>query len=244
MALFDAHLDSQLPALARGTVAPRRFRRMLAHAKTCHRCAALYQRAIHTLRQLEHGSPFEPAAVEQQAIGALTEKAVLRKGRSPAERFALWLVPMAAVAAAAAVVLAPLWRVADGELSPRGGGEGTVSLRVFCGGGGQPMKELREAEGCVSGRSLAFAAGAAAAGQSVAVVVSGSAASWSEALESVAGTVGAEAPVALTVELARRGEVTVVAAFSAEAEAARAAARGGTPASGVVVVRRVVRVEW
>ncbi|MBL8951083.1 MAG: hypothetical protein JNK82_09920 [Myxococcaceae bacterium] len=242
MLFFDSHVDAALPELARGGMSGRRLRRVLAHAKACHRCAPLYQRAVHTLRQLETGSPFEPAQVELDAIVEMNAQEVLKKAAPPpAPRAWLWAPLAAGALVAAAVFYLPRLHESD-ALEARGGPAGLVALRVFCGGAGQPLKELREADECESGRTLAFAAGAVAEGQSVALVVSGDAVVTVEVAEPVTAPVGAEAPVKLTVELRRRGSAVVTAAFASDVEQAKSAARGLPAGDGVSVVRRTVRV--
>lgn len=242
MILFDAHIDRDLGTLGAGSLTPRRFRQVVRHARSCHRCAALYDRSIRVLRQLENRSPFVPAQVELDAIAALNLRPAMGRAVEAPRTWGAGLVALALVAAAA-VVLVVRPAADDDELGVRGGPTGApVALRVFCGGAGQPLTELREGEACAVGQSLAFAAGAAPTHPWLAVRVGGSAVEAASASEGVTAAPGAEQPVALTVRLERPGEVEVVAAFAPDVAVAAVAAAQGEGPAGTVVLRRTVRV--
>jgi hypothetical protein len=238
MAFFEFHIDRDLAPLGGGTLPPRRFRRLVRHARNCHRCAALYERAIRVLRQLEHQSPFVPAQVEVDSLTALNLPPRMRFELSPR-----WAFGFLGVTVAVALVLLNLPRAQpDDAFAVRGGpGAAQAVLRVFCGGHGAALTEVREATSCSVGQSLAFAAGAATSHAQVVLQVRGSATSESSIAAVVTTPPGAESPVALTAELEREGTVEVVAAFAPDADQASAAARGERVA-GVLVLRRTVKV--
>lgn len=242
MGIFDAHIDARLPALAAGQLGPRRFRALLRHAKTCHRCGTLYQRSISVLRQLEHGSPFEPAAAELEALTGYNEGAVLGLDRLPRTRGGwLALAVVASTVAAASVIAVIQVRQQGGELSARGGEPaGAATVRVFCAGNALPMRELKADAGCEVGRSLLLAAGARAPLEKLAVRVTGSAVTEVETSEAVTGPPGAEAAVALTVPLEREGSVELVVAFAPTEAEALGALRGSTAPHATLVRRTVV----
>ncbi len=236
MPFFDSHIDRELGPLGGGVLPPRRFRKVLQHARGCHRCAALYERSIRVLRQLENQSPFEPAQLELQALTTLN--APRPKPAFPAP--APWLLGVLALAATFAlffVTRAPV----ENEFAVRGGPVSPVALRLFCGGQGTPLAELAEGASCGVGQALAFAVGAGPAYGQVVVQLSGTAVTAQKASSAVTGRPGAEEPVALTAKLERAGEVEVLAAFANDVGTAEAAARG-EPAPGAVVIRRAVKV--
>lgn len=238
MALFDLHIDRELAALGGGALSPRRFRAVVQHARNCHRCATQYERAVRVLRQLEHQSPFVPAQVELDAITALNAP----RGRAPGAANSAWALGLLGAVAATALAVVLLRPTAGDEFTARGGaGQSLVALRVFCGGNGAALSELREGAACTAGQSLAFALGAQPTHARVAVAVSGSAAAPGSVSAQLAARPGAEEPVALTVKLERAGEVEVVAAFAADAASADLAARGER-VSGALVLRRTVKV--
>ncbi len=238
MALFEFHIDRDLAPLGGGSIAPRRFRRVVRHARNCHRCAALYERSIRVLRQLENQSPFVPAQVEVESLTELNVPV-----RAPFELSPRWAFGLLGVSVALGLLLLS-WPRAQPveEFAVRGAGDARpVALRVFCGGHGSPLVEVRETTSCTVGQSLAFAVGAAASHSHVAVQVRGSATSDASVSAVVTAAPGAEEPVALTAELAREGTVEVIAAFAADAEQATAAARGERVTSALVL-RRAVKV--
>ncbi len=248
MSLFNPHIEGKLPRLAEGGLSPQRFRSLLSHVKGCPRCANAYQVSIHALRQLENGSPFVPA----QAELALIEAANLPRGGfgdQPARaRFdpPFWL-KLGAAAVAASLIAVVMWqRVSPldaDELTARGGSsQGAAAMRVFCGGAGQPLRELSAEQTCQPGQSLVLAVGARAPGQKVAVQFSGSASQTLEGIAGVQGTPGAEAALDFTVVLEREGTLEVVAAFAADGAMAARAAKGEAPDAAVTVLRRTVRV--
>jgi hypothetical protein len=212
---------------------------VVRHARNCHRCAAQYERAVRVLRQLEHQSPFVPAQVELDAITALNAPGAARPGARQST-WALGVLGALAAVALAVVLLRPT--PGTDEFTARGGsGESLVALRVFCGGNGAALSELREGAACTAGQSLAFAVGAAPTHAKVALTVTGSAAAAGSVASQVGARPGAEEPVALTVKLERAGEVEVVAAFAGDAASADLAARGER-VSGALVLRRTVKV--
>jgi hypothetical protein len=236
MGFFDLHVDRQLKRLGEGTITPERYRQAVRHARNCHRCAALFERAIHTLRMLEHGDVTQPAGVELSSIEALNVPAA-RGQRQPVG----WWV-LLPVAAGLVMGLVGVGRERpDAEFSARGDSAGGVSFRVFCGGGGRTLDELREGGSCAVGRSLAFAAGSSSELSRLVLAVKGSAVSESSASVGVTASPGAEAPVALTVSLERAGEVNIAATFASDEDSAERAARG-EKSKRAVTVRRVVRV--
>ncbi len=228
MSLFDSHIDGRLDSLAQGKLAPRTFRSMLQHAKTCHRCGTLYQSATAVIRQLENGSPFEPASFELQAIETYNQP---RVKVAPQPR--RWLIAVGAMAVA--VLLGLVWlRVPEEDsFTARGSGSGAATLRCFCTGMGQTLREVAEGGTCQKGQSIAVAVGAQGALRTVVVKISGPAVSNAATREEVTGVPGAEAPIALTVRLEREGSVNIVAAFGAEAFDAEKAG---------VVLRRTISV--
>jgi hypothetical protein len=238
MPLFDSHIDRELGPLGGGALSPRRFRRMQQHARSCHRCAALYERSIRVLRQLENQSPFEPAQLELQAFTELNQP----RTRSMLPSSSPWV--FGALAIAAALTLTFVLRAPPDEFGVRGGVVNPVALRVFCGGQGTALTELTElteSASCSVGQSLALALGAGPSHGQVVVQLSGSAVQPERASSVVTGRPGAEEPVALTAKLERAGEVEVLAAFANDAATAEAAARGERPA-GAVVLKRTVKV--
>lgn len=237
---FDRHIDTELPALGGGSLPPRRWRRVIRHARSCHRCATLYGRAVHVLRQLENQSPLVPAQIELSIITAINAPG--RLGRAPVHP--AWPIGvLAAVAAAVAfVVLRPAAPHTEDLFAVRGSSEASVvALRVFCGGNRAPLSELREGASCSVGQSLAFAAGARPTHRHLALEVSGSAAAQDRVTEIISAQPGAEAPVGLTVRLERPGTVDIVVAFAAEQGEAETAARGAQVPSALVL-RRTVKV--
>lgn len=236
MPFFDSHIDRELGPLGGGALPLRRFRRVLRHARSCHRCGALYERSIRVLRQLENQSPFEPSQLELQALTGLNAPGAPKAFFEPAP----WMLGVLALAAALLVLFVTRAPVED-EFSVRGGPVSPVALRLFCGGGGAALSELAEGASCRVGQSLAFAVGAGPSYRQVVVQLSGTAVSAERASSVVAGRPGAEEPVALTAKLEREGEVEVVAAFANEVGIAEAAARG-EQAPGSVVLRRTVKV--
>jgi len=239
MVFFDRHIDRELGPLGGGALPPRRFRRVVRHSRNCHRCAALYERSIRVLRQLENRSPLVPAQIELEAIVAYNLPRVM--GAAPRSRrgWSLGLLGLSVASTLAVLV----WRGqgVEDEFAVRGAGGPAVALRVFCGGGGAPLGELAAGGHCAVGQSLAFAVGAASTHAQVALAVSGDAAAAAGAQLEVKAVAGAEEPVALTIALEREGTLEVIAAFAPDAVSAAAAARGER-VTGVVVLRRTVRV--
>ena len=247
MGLLDSHIDRRLPALAAGQLGARGFRGVLHHAKTCHRCAALYQRSIATLRQLENGSPFEPARAELLALEQYNIDRVLPGGGALAWPLTRrwWFTAVLAASAAGIIGLTAsrFLLPTDAELTARGGGTGAAAtVRVFCGGGELPLRELREPMSCPPGHSLALAVGARSPLTRFAIRATGSATPEVEHSGEVDGAPGAETAVALTLPLQREGTAEVVVAFAATDTEALAAVRGASAGSGVQVLRRVVTV--
>lgn len=240
MRLFEFHIDRELGRLGGGTLPPRRWRRAVRHARNCHRCAALYERSVRVLRQLENQSPFEPAQAELEAIAAFNAPVVLRPSQLPGRGWALGFFGLAVVSAL--VLMVSRVTTPTDEFAVRGGaGTTPVALRIFCGGSGAALNELREGAACVAGKSLAFAVGAPPTHSQAVVQIRGSATSEARAVVAVSAAVGAEEPVALTAHLDREGEVEVVVAFAAD-EATATAAVAGQRAPGAVVLRRLIRV--
>jgi len=236
MTFFETHIDGELRPLGEGSLSARRFRRVVRHARSCHRCASLYERAIRALRQLENRDPFVPAQVELDVITTLNAPRVMPR---PARR-RWWAFGAVALAAAAAALLVVRPLEGNDQFMARGGAAAGASLRVFCGGNGSPRVELKGEASCRVGQSLAFAVGASGANPSMVLELSGAASATSEVVE-VTALPGAEAPVAFTVKLEREGPVELVAAFASDAARAVSAARG-EHVSGAVLVRKTVKV--
>jgi hypothetical protein len=235
--LFDAHIDGELGPLGSGALPPPRFRKVVRHARNCHRCAALYERAIRVLRQLEHRSPWEPAQLELEALTSLNGPVARAKVFRPS--MATAAVGLAMAAAVALLLFAPS---SGDELTVRGAPTAVpVALRIFCGGRGAALSELKEGAACTAGQSLAFAVGAAPAFSRVVLLVRGPSTVEASVSATVNAQVGAEEAVALTAALERGGEVEVVAAFAGDEVSAAAAARGEKSA-GALVLKRVVKV--
>lgn len=235
--LFDVHIDGDLGPLGSGALTPRRFRKVVRHARNCHRCAALYERSIRVLRQLEHRAPWEPSQLELEALTSLNRPGARAEDSRPKVGFVL-----AGLAVAAAVALLVSIPGGGDELTVRGPPTAVpVALRIFCGGRGAPLSELKEGTACTAGQSLAFAVGAAPAFSKVVVLVRGSSTAEASVSATVSAQVGAEEAVALTAALERAGEVEVVAAFAGDEASAAAAARGEKSA-GALVLKRVVKV--
>jgi hypothetical protein len=240
MSFFERHIDRELGPLGGGLLPPRRFRRVIRHSRNCHRCAALYERSIRVLRQLENRSPLVPAQIELDAISAFNAPLVM-SATAPARR--AWSLAFIAVAVASAVAVVA-WRVQapDDDFGVRGGAVAQrVALRVFCAGNGRALSELTAGKQCAVGQSLAFAVGAASTHSEAVVLVTGSATNEAQVALTVTAGPGAEEPVALTAPLEREGSVEVIAAFAADSATAAAAARG-VRVTGAVVLRRTVEV--
>jgi hypothetical protein len=235
--LFDAHIDGELGPMGSGELTPRRFRKVLRHARNCHRCGVLYERSIRVLRQLEHRAPWEPAQLELEALTSLNRPGVGAKVSRPSVGVAL-----VGLALAAAVALVVFPGGGGDELAVRGAPTVVpVALRIFCGGRSAPLSELKEGAACTAGQSLAFAVGAAPAFSKVVVLVRGPSTEEASVSTTVSAQVGAEEAVPLTAALERAGEVEVVAAFAGDALSAAAAARG-EKSSGALVLKRLVKV--
>jgi hypothetical protein len=202
----------------------------MRHARTCDRCRAPVERAILAARALEQGSPWEPTAIEIEAIG----RRGLPELRRMSDRRTLWHMLAAFGVAATAAVL--LW-VRSGEFKERGTGEGRAVLRMFCASpapGG--VQELPPGGRC-TGHALAFAAGARAELTSVALQLRDAEGTRILGPFPVTGRPGAETPLEITPGLRGPGTLEVTAAFASSPEAALASVVGA-PSPGVVILRQ------
>jgi len=196
--MLQRHIDGSLQSLGNGSLSPKGYRRLVHHAKACHRCAALYDRSIRVLRLLEHQSINEPAGIELRSLEALGHQAPTRQRKS-----GLWLGAALAMVAAVGVFVVQTqdqWQIRGGGAEPK------ATLRLFCGTKGKPLHEV-DASGCGVGESLAFAAGYAGADASIELQISGAA--TAHAVLVVTGRPGAEDALDFTVPLVASGAVTV-----------------------------------
>jgi len=199
---FDRHIDGQLQTLGEGRISAWQYRSVVHHAKTCHRCAALYDKAIRLLRHMEHQSFEIPAAVEERAILQLGRGTL--HAQKPAPK--AWLLGVVALSACVLIVFA-----SEDRWQPRGAPLAkNATLRLFCGGGTSPLHEAGE-DGCKVGEALAFAAGAKVAGSKIELSVSGVA--QATATLEVKGVPGSEQALELTVPLREVGVVNVHASI-------------------------------
>lgn len=215
------------------------LRRALVHARGCDTCRGPVERVLLATRTLERGTPWEPTEAEVEALGEAGLDRALGAAR-PRRRWAPLAglgVALAAGAALLVVVVRP-----QPEFTARGGGEGRAVLRMFCAAPGGTLRELPPGSSCVAGGKLAFAAAATPGLSSVALRLSGPGGTEVLGPFAVTGQPGAEAPLDVTPELARAGQVDVLAAFAATPRAALDAARGD-PGPGAVVLHQQVQIE-
>lgn len=248
MRWYERHIDASLPRWSHGELSPRQSARLLRHAHRCGRCGPRYERWALAHRGLMGGELGTPSPMERHALTESGLEAALAAAAPAEEAPSRW--PSLAVLGGAlaavflAVVLAP--QQVTHEFSVRGVGVPPpgVALRIFCATPGQPLRELHAGDACRAGATLAFAAGGNAPYSHVAVQVRGT--KKAEVMAgpfSLAGTVGKEAPLELTVPMPETGGTVEVTAVFADRAATALGVLRGEEHGGTVVLRQAVRVE-
>ncbi len=249
MRWYERHIDASLTRWSLGDLSSHQATRLLRHAHACQRCGSRYERWTQAHRGLEGGHLDAPSSMELQALsqgGLAAALASAAPEQVPSRWPSLALLGGALAAVFLAVVLVPATSTVPGEFVSRG--EGTVppsvALRIFCATPGQALRELHAGDACRAGAMLAFAAGGHAPYSHVTVQIRGG--KTEEVVAgpfAVAGSLGKEAPLELTVPLPETtGVVEIIAAFAGSPAESLATLRG-EPSEGAVVLKQSVRVE-
>ncbi len=251
MRWYERHIDASLPRWSQGALSSRESARLLRHAHACTRCGPRYERWARAHRGLEGGDVTQPSSLELKALGDAGLAAALAAAAPAEEAPSRWpslaLLGGALAAVFLAVVLVPTRTpTVPDEFGVRGSGSPppAVALRIFCATAGQALRELHAGDSCRAGAMLAFAAGGNAPYTHVAVQVRG--AKKAELMAGpfvLAGAVGKEGPLELTVPMPQTAGVVEITAAFADRPADALAALRGEQHEGSVVLKQEVKVE-